>query len=183
MRESDADFFFIASSVNFTIPHDGAGGHEMTAGKDEAWTALIDEREQLIAAWEALRKPVFIMTADLHNSFVVKITDLIWEISSSPHNSVNHTLNDEGRRPINGRFKSGPRSVDIRWSSFMLPDIPRTQRLYPYYCIVQVNNVANNPLQLGGERWVAYPQPQVIFQFHNGRTGDLEYAEAITTAR
>ena len=183
MRASDADFFFITSSVNFTIPHDGSGGHEMTAGKDEAWTALIDEREQLIAAWEALKKPVFVMTADLHNSFVVKITDLIWEISSSPHNSVNHTLNDEGRRPITGRFKSGPREVDIRWSSFMLPDIPRTERLYPYYCVVQVNNVANNPLKLGGERWVAFPQPQVIFQFHNGRTGDLEYAEAISTRR
>lgn len=183
MRESDADFFFLASSVNFTIPHDGAGGHEMTAGKDEAWTALIDEREQLIAAWEKLRKPVFVMTADLHNSFVVKVTDFIWEICSSPHNSVNHTLNDEGRRPITGLFKSGPRQVDIRWSSFMLPDIPRSQRLYPYYCIVQVNNVANNPLQLGGERWVAYPQPQVVFQFFNGRTGELEYAEAIATGR
>lgn len=183
MRESDADFFFVVSSVNFTIPHDGSGGHEMTAGKDEAWTALLDEREQLIAAWEKLRKPVFVLTADLHNSFVVKITDLIWEVSSAPHNSVNHTLNDEGRRPITGRFKSGPREVDIRWSSFMLPDIPRTERLYPYYCVVQVNNVANNPLRLGGERWVAYPQPQVIFQFHNGRTGDLEYAEAVATAR
>ncbi|MES2694514.1 MAG: metallophosphoesterase family protein [Verrucomicrobiota bacterium] len=183
MRESDADFFFLASSVNFTIPHDGAGGHEMAAGKDEAWTALLHEREELIAAWEKLRKPVFVLTADLHNSFVVKVSDMIWEICSSPHNSVNHTLNDEGRRPITGLFKSGPRQVDIRWSSFMLNDIPRTQRHYPYYCIVQVNNVANNPLQLGGERWVAYPQPQVVFQFFNGRTGELEYAESVVTAR
>ncbi len=183
MRESDADFFFIASSVNFTIPHDGAGGHEMTAGKDEAWTALLAEREELITAWEPLRKPVFVMTADLHNSFVVKVTDFIWEICSSPHNSVNHTLNDEGRRPITGRYQSGARQVDIRWSSFMLPDIPRTERLYPYYCVVQVNNVANNPLKLGGERWVAFPHPQVIFQFFNGRTGELEYAEAISTGR
>ena len=183
MRESDADFFFLTSSVNFTIPHDGAGGHEMTSGKDEAWTALLDEREQLIAAWEKLRKPVFVLTADLHNSFVVRVTDLIWEICSSPHNSVNHTLNDEGRRPITGTFQSGPRRVDIRWSSFMLPDVPRTERRQPYYCIVQVNNVANNPLKIGGERWVAFPHPQAIFQFHNGLTGDLEYAEAITTDR
>lgn len=183
MRTSDADFFFLVSSVNFAIPHDGSGGHEMTAGKDEAWTALLGEREELIAAWEKLRKPVFVLTADLHNSFVVKIGDFVWEICSSPHNSVNHTLNDEGRRPITGMFQSGPRQVDIRWSSFMLPDIPRSQRLYPYYCIVQVNNVANNPLQLGGERWVAYPQPQVVFQFFNGRTGELEYAEAVSTAR
>lgn len=183
MRESDADFFFIASSVNFAIPHDGAGGHEMSAGKDEAWTALLAEREELIAAWEPLRKPVFVMTADLHNSFVVKVTDFIWEICSSPHNSVNHTLNDEGRRPINGHYQSGPRQVDIRWSSFMLPDIPRPDRLYPYFCVVQVNNVANNPLKLGTERWVAFPHPQVVFQFFNGRTGELEYAEAISTAR
>jgi alkaline phosphatase D len=183
MRESDADFFFLASSVNFVIPHDGAGGHEMAAGKDEAWTALIDEREQLIAAWEELRKPVFVLTADLHNSFVVRITDFIWEICSSPHNSVNHTLNDEGRRPITGPFQSGPREVDIRWSSFMLPDVPRTERRQPYYCIVQVNNVANNPVKIGGERWVAFPHPQVVFQFHNGLTADLEYAEAVSIAR
>ena len=183
MRESDADFFFLASSVNFVIPHDGAGGHEMAAGKDEAWTALIAEREELIAEWEKLRKPVFVLTADLHNSFVVKVTDLIWEICSSPHNSVNHTLQDEGRRPITGPYKSGPRIVDIRWSSFMLSDIPRTERRQPYYCIVQVNNVANNPLKIGGERWVAFPHPQVVFQFHNGLTADLEYAEAISTSR
>jgi alkaline phosphatase D len=65
----------------------------------------------------------------------------------------------------------------------MLPDVPRTERRQPYYCIVQVNNVANNPLKIGGERWVAFPHPQAIFQFHNGLTGDLEYAEAITTDR
>lgn len=183
MRESDADFFFIVSSVNFAIPHDGSGGHEMTAGKDEAWTALLAEREELIAAWDRLRKPVFVLTADLHNSWVVKVSDTVWEICSSPHNSVNHTLNDEGRRPITGLYQSGPRKVDIRWSSFMLNDIPRAQRLYPYYCIVQVNNVANNPLKLGEERWVAYPQPQVVFQFYNGRTGELEYAEAVSTPR
>lgn len=183
MRESDADFFFLASSVNFAIPHDGAGGHEMAAGKDEAWTALLDEREELIRAWEALRKPVFVLTADLHNSFVVKITELIWEICSSPHNSVNHTLDDEGRRPITGLYQSGPRQVDIRWSSFMRADIPRTERRHPYYCLVQVNNAFNNPLQLGGERWVAYPHPQVVFQFFNGLTAELEYAEAVSTRR
>ncbi len=48
------------------------------------------------------------------------------------------------------------------------------------YCVVQVNNVFNNPLELGGERWVAYPQPQVIFQYYDGRTGDLQYAESIS---
>ena len=44
---------------------------------------------------------------------------------------------------------------------------------------MQVNNVFNNPRQLGGERWVAFERPQVIFQYYNGRTGALRYAEAI----
>jgi alkaline phosphatase D len=48
---------------------------------------------------------------------------------------------------------------------------------------VQVNNVFNMPKELGGERWVAYPHPQVIFQYFDGRTGDLRYAEAITVGR
>lgn len=184
MRRSKSDFFFLASSVNFMIPHDGAGGHEFTEGKDEAWTAMLDEREELIAAFEALGKPVFILTADLHNSFAIKITDLVWEFASGPLNSVNHVpRNDEGNRPATGLYKSGPRICDIRWSSFILPDLERPQRMYPYYCVVQINNVHNMPPQLGGTRWVAYPHPQAIFQYFDGRTGEFQYAETISTRR
>ena len=184
MRRSESDFFFIVSSVNFMIPHSGAGGHEFTEGKDEAWTALLDEREEIIAAFEALQKPVFILTADLHNSFAIKITDLVWEFASGPLNSVNHVpRNDEGNRPATGLFQSGPRVCDIRWSSYILPDVDRPQRMYPYYCVVQVNNVHNMPQQLGGTRWVAYPHPQVIFQYFDGRTGKFQYSETISTHR
>lgn len=184
MRRSSSDFFFLASSVNFMIPHDGAGGHEFTAGKDEAWTALIDEREELIAAFEALGKPVFILTADLHNSFAIKITDRVWEFASGPLNSVNHVpRHDEGNRPATGLYQSGPRVCDIRWSSYIQPDLERSQRHYPYYCVVQVNNVYNMPQKLGDTRWVAYPHPQVVFSYYDGRTGDFQYAEAISTAR
>lgn len=184
MKTSDADFFFIVSSVNFSIPHSGAGGVEFAAGKDEAWTAMLYEREQLIKAWEEIGKPVFVLTADLHNSFAVKITDNVWEFASGPHNSVNHVpKNDEGDRPITGKFKSGNREVDIRWSSYILPDLPRLQRLYPYYCVAQINNVFNMPQKLGDERWVAYPHPQVIFQYFNGRTGEMVYSEAISLPR
>ncbi|MCB1241686.1 MAG: alkaline phosphatase D family protein [Akkermansiaceae bacterium] len=184
MRRSSADFFFLVSSVNFMIPHNGAGGHEFTEGKDEAWTSLIEEREELITAFEALHKPVFILTADLHNSFAVKITDLVWEFASGPLNSVNHVpANDEGGRPATGLFKSGPRTCDIRWSSFILPDLERPQRMYPYYCVVQINNVFNMPRTLGGTRWVTFPNPQVVFQYFDGRTGEFQYAESISTAR
>jgi alkaline phosphatase D len=184
IRSTPSEFIFIVSSVNFMIHHTGAGGHEMTPGKDEAWTALIDEREELIDAFAALGKPVFVLTADLHNSYSIKITDNVWEFASGPINSVNHVPKfDEGDRPMTGPWRTGPRSCDIRWSSYILPDVERAQRLYPYYCVVQVNNVFNMPQQLGDTRWVAYPHPQVIFSFHEGRTGRFVYSETITAPR
>jgi alkaline phosphatase D len=184
IRNSKADFIFIVSSVNFMIPHYGAGGHEFTKGKDEAWTSLLAEREELILAFDALKKPVFILTADLHNSFAVKITDSVWEFASGPISSVNHLpAKDEGGRPATGLWQSLNRTCDIRWSSYILPDIEGRHRHYPYYCVVQVNNVFNMPQKLGDKRWVAYPHPQVIFQYYEGRTGEFVYSEAITLPR
>lgn len=185
MKESDADFFFVISTVPFMIPHSGAGGFEMDeANKEEAWTGFFDEREMLIENWEKLGKKVFVMTGDLHNSFAIKITDNVWEFCCGPHNSVNHVPKlDESDRPATGKFKFGPRECDIRWSSYILPDVPRLERLYPHFCVVQVNNVFNMPKKLGEKRLVAYPHPQVIFQYYDGRTGELSYAEAITADR
>ena len=186
MRESDADFFFVISTVPFMIPHSGAGGFEFdAANKEEAWTGFFDERELLIREWEKLGKKVFVMTGDLHNSFAIKVTDNVWEFCCGPHNSVNHVPKlDESDRPATGKWTFGPRECDIRWSSYILPDLPRLERLYPYFCVVQINNVFNMPKKLGGQdRWVAYPHPQVVFQYYNGRTGELAYAEAISVAR
>jgi hypothetical protein len=184
MKESDADFFFLTSTVPFMIPHSGAGGFEAAKNKEEAWTGFLDEREQLINEWDKLGKKVFVMTGDLHNSFAIKITDNVWEFCCGPHNSVNHVpKNDEMNRPATGIFDWGPRKCDIRWSSYILPDLERLQRLYPYFCVVQVNNVFNMPQKLGNKRLVAYPHPQIIFQYYNGRTGELAYAEAISLDR
>ncbi len=183
ISNSEADFIFVVSSVNFMVPHVGSGGgddKQLTLKKDDAWTVFLEEREELIEFWDALEQPVCVLTADLHNSFAIKITDNVWEFASGPHNSINHApQDDEGDRPANGKFKYGPRECDIRWSSYVLNDIPRPERTYPHYCVVQVNNVFNNPVKFGDERWVAYPHPQVIFQFFDGLTGELRYSETI----
>jgi hypothetical protein len=181
MAASDADFLFVVSSVNFMVPHVGGGAVRAT-NKDDAWTVFFDERETLINFWDKLKKPVFVLTGDLHNSFVIKITDNVWEFASGPHNSNNHWASDEGGRPANGKFKHGPRECDIRWSTFYLTDIPRDQLLHPNFCVVQVNNVFNNPKSVHGTRWVAFPRPQVIFRYFNGRTGELKYAESVLAA-
>jgi phosphodiesterase/alkaline phosphatase D-like protein len=178
VRNSDADFIFVISSVNFMVPHVG-GGKVRATNKDDAWTVFYDEREKLINAWDKLDKPVFVLTGDLHNSFVCKITDNVWEFASGPHNSNNHWVSDEGDRPANGRFQYGPRAVDIRWSSHFRADIPRFNLRHPYFCVVQLNNVYNNPIKPDGTRWIAYPRPQVIFQYYHGKTGHLAYAESV----
>ncbi len=126
-----------------------------------------------------MEQPVFVLTGDLHNSFAVKVTDNVWEFASGPHNSVNHRPIDEGNRPVNGPFKWGPRQVDIRWSTIAMGDIPRPARMFPHFCVVQVNNVFNNPQELGGKRLVAFPRSHVIFRYYDGLTGDFKYAETI----
>ena len=183
ISSSKADFVFIVSSVNFMVPHVGSGGgsdKQLTIKKDDAWTVFLDEREQLIEHCDKSDKQVFILTGDLHNSFAIKITDNVHEFASGPHNSINHApMKDEGGRPVNGEFKYGPRECDIRWSSYAMEDIPRLNRVFPHYCVVQVNNVFNNPVERDEERWFAYPHPQVIFQFFDALTGELRYSETM----
>lgn len=175
MRASDADFFFVVSSVNLMIPH----VHPKQPDKDEAWTAIAGEREELIEFWDSLDKPVFVLTGDLHNSMAIRVTPRVWEFASGPHNSGNHPAWAESDRPANGRFTSRGRECEIRWSTHFENDSsPRRQ---PVYCVVQVNNVQNNPVK-GTERLVAYPRPQVVFQYYNGFTGELLYAESVLAA-
>ncbi len=178
MKKSAADFLFVVSSVNLMIPHVG-GGAVRAKNKDDAWTVFLDEREELIRFWDGLGKPVFVLTGDLHNSFAIKVTDRVWEFASAPHNSQNHRAKDEDGRPANGPYDSRGRPCDIRWSSYFLDDIPREELRHTFYCVVQVNNVFNNPLKIGQDRWLAFPRPQVIFQWYDGKTGALRYAETV----
>jgi alkaline phosphatase D len=179
MKTSDADFFFIASSVNVTVPHLGGPDGSAPENKDDAWTAFLEEREQMIRFWDSLGKPVFIMTGDLHNSWAVKITDRVWEFASGPLGSQNHPARSEGGRPPNGEFDSRGRKVDIRWSSYIRDDMPASLRKQPFYAVAQVNNVFNNPSGPGKPRWVAYPRPHVVIQYYDGLTGELVYAESV----
>ncbi len=176
MRESDAEFFFVLSSVNFMIPHVGNKG-KGTSNKSESWTGYLDEREHLINFWDELGKPVFVLTGDLHNSLAIKITDRVWEFASGPHSSGNHTAKAEGDRPPNGIFQYDTRPFDIRWSSYLLPG--KTKTYMPHYCVVQVNNVFSNKDAKGNDLWIEFPKPHVVFQYYDGLTGQLRYAESI----
>jgi len=177
MRRSDATFFFLVSTVSFTIPHDN-GALKTGGTKNESWTAHAAERDRLLDFFAELGKPVFILTGDIHNSFSVKISPLVWEFLSGPHMSPNHYISQMGGVPLTGPYSSQGREVTMRWGTGLLDDVPK--RPLPNYCVVQVNNVFNSPLANGQPRWVAYPVPQVVFQFYDGLTGELKYAEAVT---
>ena len=181
MKTSNAAMFFVVSSVNFTIPHVGGTGSApgQPANKDDAWTVFLREREELIRFWDGLGKPVFVLTGDLHNSFAIQVTDNVWELASGPHNSVNHPASSEGDRPPNGPYDSFGRNVDIRWSTYLLNEIPNEMRNRVIYTVVRVNNVFRNEVQPGVNRWVAYNKPQAVFQYYDGITGELLYAESI----
>ncbi len=177
MRASDADFLFVVSSVNLMIPHVGPGMGG--PNKDEAWTAVVAEREELIGFWDKLGVPVFVLTGDLHNSFAIRVTDNVWEFASGPHSSRNHPLASEAQRPPNGRFESRGREAQIRWSTFFLDDTAPASRSRPVYCVVRINNVFENEDSEGRSRWVAYPRPQALFQYYDGLTGEQLYAESV----
>ncbi len=190
LRKSDADFAFIVSSVNLAVPHDngvwygqGAGG----ASKDDGWTAQPKERAELLAIAESLHKPVFFLTGDLHKSFVARLAPGVYDVGTGPHTSNAHRLGDAGGSPPSGWFQSGDRLVNMLWSSNQFRnDSDRTKRGpgrdWPIYTVVRVNNAYNIPDKEGKARWIAYPEPQVIFEFRDGYSGDLVFAHSVTTA-
>ncbi|MEM7396462.1 MAG: alkaline phosphatase, partial [Verrucomicrobiota bacterium] len=119
-------------------------------------------------------------TGDLQCSLALQVTDNIWEFASGPHNSPNHRNDiDAGGLPAQGRFQYGPRACDVKWSSYVMSDIPREHRRFPNYCVVQVQNVFENPVEPGRPRWVAYRKPYVMFQYFDGRNGDLKFVQTI----
>ena len=189
LKKSDADFIFITSSVNLAIPHDngawygqGAGGQ----GKDDGWTAHLAERAELLKVAQSLGKPVFFLTGDLHKSFVAKIGPGVYDVGTGPHTSGNHRLGDAGGAPPSGWYDSGDRLVNILWSSNQYRNDSGTGaqrgKGWPIYTVVKVNNAYNIPQINGKDRWIAYPEPQVIFEFHDGYTGDLVYAHSVSTS-
>jgi len=135
-----------------------------------------------------LGKPVFFLTGDLHKSFVARIAPGVYDIASGPHTSSNHRIGDAGGSPPSGWYKSGDRLVNILWSSNQYRnDSGGTSgqargKGWPIYTIVRVNNAFNIPDASGKDRWHAYPEPQVIFEFRDGYSGDLVFAHSVSTS-
>ncbi len=190
LKASDAQFVFIVSSVNLAVPHDNGvwyGKGLASQQKDDGWTAQLTERAELLSLVQSLHKPVFFLTGDLHKSFVARIAPGVYDVATGPHTSAPHRLGDAGGAPPSGWYQSGDRLVNILWSSnqYRNDSTDRTRRPgndWPIYTVVKVNNAYNVPDATGKDRWIAYPEPQVIFEFHDGYTGDLVFAHSVSSS-
>ena len=77
LKNTKADFIFVVSSVNLAVQHDNGAWYRQGsagAGKDDGWTAHLQQCERIVDFAASLVKPVIFLTGDLHRSFVARIT-------------------------------------------------------------------------------------------------------------
>ncbi len=180
-KGTDADIIFILSSVPWVLPHTAAHVGGTLDPKGDTFVGFVHERELLLEALDKIGKPVLILTGDVHNSFSVQITDNVWEFMCGPMNSAAHPISTAGNPPYGGWYDSAGRKVKVKWTAGF-PTMHYTRLHSTLYAVVQVNNIlksgrADEP----GYHWVAYDNPTVVVRFHDGYTGNLLYAEAVST--
>ncbi|MCA9051748.1 MAG: alkaline phosphatase D family protein [Planctomycetaceae bacterium] len=184
VRQTDADFIFVISPDPWMIYHTAAhvGGDDQD-DKGDGFPSFLREREELLAALDAIQKPVLIFTGDVHASACVRITNNVWEMMCGPLGSTGHPRGTLGNPPSGGKWASMGRDVDIRWVTGFPNNMPYERIRNTYYGIVQVNNVLKSGRPDGtGYQWTAFDEPQVIVRWHDGYTGRLVYAESVTTS-
>ena len=182
-RSSPAEFLFIVSGDPWVIYHSAYHMRgESTETKGDGFAGYVEEREELIEALDGISKPVLILSGDVHQPFSVQITDNVWEFLCSPINSANHPIGTAGLPPLGGWFDSQGRKVKIKWCGGYPDNVHYLRQRHTNYTVVQVNNVVRaGRNDREGLQYLAYDEPQVIVRFHDGYTGDLLYAESIST--
>ena len=183
VKQSPADFIFIVSGDPWVIYHSGyhVWGID-TETKGDGFCAYVNEREELLEILDDIEKPVLILTGDVHHPFSVQITDNVWEFLCSPMNSANHPIGTAGLPPLGGWFDSQGRKVKIKWAGGYPDNVHYLRQRHTTYTVIDVNNIVKAGRNDGpGYQFIAYDEPQVVVRFHDGYTGDLLYAEGIST--
>lgn len=182
-KNTKADFIFVISGDPWVIFHSAfhVRGTD-TKTKGDGFAGYVHEREILLQALDEIQKPVLILTGDLHHPFAAQITDNVWEFLCSPMNSAGHPLGTAGLPPLGGWFDSQGRKVKIKWCGGNPDNVHYLRQRHSVYTMVNVNNIVRHGLNDGpGYQYLAFDEPQVVVRFHDGYTGDLLYAEGIST--
>ena len=152
--------------------------------KGDGFSSFLHQREELIARLDRLAKPVMFLTGDVHASASLQVTDNIWEFLCGPMGSTNHPLGTcgGGTMPRGGDWNSQGRDVHLRWIGTFPDNVAYSRLRQPYFAIIQVNNVTRSPRPAGsGYQWAAFDAPQVVIQWYDGYTGNLAYAESVSS--
>ncbi len=182
-KNSMADFIFVISGDPWTIYHSAfhVRGTD-TKTKGDGFCGYVHEREELLAVLDQIQKPVLILTGDVHHPFAVQISDNVWEFLVSPMNSAGHPLGTAGLPPLGGWFDSQGRKVKIKWCGGNPDNVHYLRQRHSVYSVINVNNIVRHGLNDGpGYQYIAFDEPQVVVRFHDGYTGELLYAEGIST--
>jgi len=182
-KNTAADFIFVVSGDPWVIFHSAfhVRGTD-TKTKGDGFAGYVHEREILLNALDEIQKPVLILTGDVHHPFAAQITDNVWEFLCSPMNSAGHPLGTAGLPPLGGWFDSQGRKVKIKWCGGNPDNVHYLRQRHSVYTVVNVNNIVRHGLNDGpGYQYLAFDEPQVVVRFHDGYTGDLLYAEGIST--
>ena len=183
-NNSKADFIFVISGDPWVIFHSAfhVRGTD-TKTKGDGFAGYVHEREILLNALDKIQKPVLILTGDVHHPFAAQITDNVWEFLCSPMNSAGHPLGTAGLPPLGGWFDSQGRKVKIKWCGGNPDNVHYLRQRHSVFTMVNVNNIVRHGLNDGpGYQYLAFDEPQVVVRFHDGYTGELLYAEGISTA-
>jgi hypothetical protein len=186
VRTTDAQFIFVISPDPWTIYHTAAHvSDEPGADRDDkgdGFPSFVHEREQLLECLGRLGKPVLILSGDVHHPASVRISRNVWEMLCGPLSSTGHPLATLGNPPTAGLWDSMGREVQVRWLAGFPNNVHYSRHRGAFYSIVQVNNVskAGRP-DSAGYQWVAHDEPQVIVRWHDAYSGQLVYAESIST--
>jgi phosphodiesterase/alkaline phosphatase D-like protein len=183
VRKSKGEFIFVVSGDPWFIYHSAfhVRGTD-TKTKGDGFCGYVHEREEIVKVLDGIQKPVLILTGDLHQPFAAQITDNVWEFLCSPMNSANHPIGTAGLPPLGGWFDSQGRKIKIKWCGGYPDNVHYLRQRHTVYTVINVNNVVRAGRNDGpGYQYLAYDEPQVVVRFHDGYTGELLYAEGIST--
>lgn len=193
VAKSDARFIILVSPVPWTIWHNnshmkGVALKPDETKKEDGLIGTLAEREKILTAFDALKKPVVILSGDLHSGYGVQVTDNVWEFLVSPIASELHPVESGGNPPFQGRWDSNGREVNIKWAStypmaFDAEFGAQGRRHGFVYGLVHINNIFPTGVDPAGVTlWKAYDTPTLRVEIRDTETDEVVYAETISPA-
>jgi hypothetical protein len=193
VTRTEAQFVIVVSPVPWTIWHNnshmkGVALKPSETKKEDGLIGTLAEREKILDAFDALKKPVVILSGDLHSGYGVQITDNVWEFLVSPIASELHPVESGGNPPLQGRFDSNGREVNIKWAStfpmaFAKQFEAQGRRHGFVYGLLHINNIfPAGQDEKGVTIWKAYDTPTMRVEIRDTESDEVVYAETISPA-